>query len=199
VKRATAEKAFRAGCEQPAIARQFIDSRGVRGFDKRKADMFRVCLIFAAFWPLTSTPQAPATEPAPIEVTGRVSAIDPQIWIGFDSGPGLFMTVQNVSARGMQGYVYETIFTDPASGTLVEHRSHSAYRQPSLGVSLPAGGKEQVVKPYPVRITASGVPANYSFDVDLVVFEDGTTWGPAKTQAARQLLSRVQGASPKRQ
>jgi hypothetical protein len=54
------------------------------------------------------------------------------------------------------------------------------------------------VKPYPLRITAKGVPANYSFTVDLVMFDDGTTWGPAKTQAGKQLLSRIQGAAPKR-
>ncbi len=108
------------------------------------------------------------------------------------------MTVQNVSGRGIQGYAYETTFTDPVSGERVEHLTHSTYKQPSPGMALVPGAKQDVVKPYPARIKANGVPANYSFNVDLVVFEDGTTWGPAKTQAAKHLLLRIQGVASKR-
>ena len=89
------------------------------------------------------------------------------------------MTVRNVSGRGIQGYAFETIFTDPASGERVgPHRSHSTYKQPSLGAAIASGAKQEVAKPYPVPITAYGAPGNCSFNIDLVVFEDGTTWGP---------------------
>jgi hypothetical protein len=157
--------------------------------------MLRSCLTILALLPIISA-QTPSTGPVPIEITGKVSAIDTRM--GFPDGPGLFMTVQNISTRGIQGYVFETTFTDPASGEPVEHRSHSSYKQPSLGVGIAPGAKQEEVKPYPMRITANGVPANYSFTVDLVIFDDGTTWGPAKTKAGKQLLSRIQGAVPKR-
>lgn len=159
--------------------------------------MLRWCLTVLVLLPVISA-QTPSTDPAPIEVTGRISAIDPQVWPGFNNGPGLFMTVQSASARGIQGYVFETTFTDPANGERVEHRLHSTYKRPSLGVALAPGAKQDVGKPYPVPITAGGVPSDYSFTVDLVIFDDGTTWGPAKTIGAKQLLSRVQGATPKR-
>ena len=159
--------------------------------------MLRLCLTVLALLPIISA-QTPSTDPVPIEVTGEISAIDPQVWSGFKDGPALFMTVQSTSARGIQSYVFETTFTDPASGERVEHRSHSTHKQSSLGVALAPGAKQDVGKPYPVPITAHGVPTNYSFTVDLVIFDDGTTWGPAKTIAAKQLLSRIQGAAPKR-
>jgi hypothetical protein len=153
--------------------------------------MRRSCLTVLALLPSISA-QTPSTDPVPIEVTGKISAIDTQVWQDFREGPGLFMTVQNVSGRGIQGYAFETTFTNPASGEPVEYRSHSTYKQPSLGVALGPGAKQEVPKPYPVPITASGVPTNYSFTVDLVIFDDGTTWGPAKTQASKQLLTRIQ-------
>jgi hypothetical protein len=160
--------------------------------------MLRSCLTVLALLPIISA-QTPSTDPVPIEVTAKISAIDTQVWQGFMEGPGLFMTVQNVSGRGIQGYAFETTFTDPASGERVgPHTSHSTYKQPSLGVALAPGAKQEVPRTYPVPITASGVPSNYSFNIDLVVFEDGTTWGLGKSQAAKHLLSRIQGAAPKR-
>jgi hypothetical protein len=157
--------------------------------------MLRSCLAVLALLPIISA-QTPSTDPVPIEVTGKVSAIDTRM--GFPDGPGLYMTVKNLSGRGIQGYAFETTFTDPASGERVEHRSHSSYKQPSLGVAVAPEAKQDEVKPYPVPTAASGVPANYSFAVDLVIFDDGTTWGPAKTQAGKQLLAKTQGTAPKR-
>jgi hypothetical protein len=160
--------------------------------------MLRSCLTVLALLPIISA-QTPSTDPVPIEVTGKISAIDTQVWQGFSQGPGLFMTVQNVSGRGIQGYAFETTFTDPASGERVgPRRSHSTYKQPSLGVALAPGAKQEAPKPYPVPITSYGVPGNHSFNIDLVVFEDGTTWGPGKSRSAKQLLSQFQGAAPKR-
>ena len=159
--------------------------------------MLRSCLTVLALLPIISA-QTPATDPVPIEVTGKISAIDPQVWSGFKDGPGLFMTVQNASARGIQGYAFETTFTDPASGERLEHMSNSTYKQPSLGVAIAPGAKQDPIKPYPVPITAHGVQANYSCTVDLVIFDDGTTWGPAKTKAGKRLLSRIHGAALKR-
>ena len=160
--------------------------------------MLRSCVTVLALLPTISA-QAPSTDPAPIEVTGKISAIDTQVWQGFSEGPGLFTTVQNVSGRGIQGYAFETTFTDAASGERIgPHRSHSTYKQPSLGVALASGAKQELAKPYPVPLAAYGVPGNFYFNIDLVVFEDGTTWGPGKSSSAKQLLSRIRGTAPKR-
>jgi hypothetical protein len=159
--------------------------------------MLRSCLTVLALLPIISA-QTPSTDPAPVDVTGKISAIDTQVWQGSREGPGLFMAARNISGRGIRGYAFETIFTDAGSGERVGPRmSHSTYKEPQLGVALTPGAQQDLVKPYSVPITESGIPAIYSFNIDLVVFEDGSTWGPGKTQAARQLLSRIQGA-PKR-
>ena len=159
--------------------------------------MLRSCLTALAILPIVGA-QTPFTDSAPIDVIGKISAIDTQVWQGFREGPGLFMTVRNISGRGIRGYAFETIFTDAASGERVGPRmSHSTYKEPQLGVALTPGAQQELAKPYSVPITEGGKPTIYSFNIDLVVFEDGSTCGPGKTQAARQLLSRIQGV-PKR-
>jgi hypothetical protein len=156
--------------------------------------MLRTVLALAAF-ALIAGAQTPTSDPSPIEVTATISRIDPQVWAGFPEGPGLFMTVKNISKRGIQGYAYQTIFTDPISGKRLEVRGHSAYKQPSLGVALAADASSPDPKPYKVPITAFGAQTSSSFTVDLVVFDDGTTWGPAQTTVGKQLLERIQGKS----
>jgi len=153
--------------------------------------MLRISTLLLAFLPAIG-----AQTPPPIEVTGNISPIDPQVWAGM-SGPGLFMTIQNTSGREIQGFAFATDFNDPQSGRhLPPSREHNAYKPPANGVLLAANGKVSEPKPYPVPISA-GAPASYSFTVDLVIFGDGTTWGPAKTRAAQQLLRRI-GQPPPR-
>ena len=158
--------------------------------------MLRACLIALLLLPVLNaqTPRtAKPTEKVPIEFTAKISPVDPQKWVGFPEGPGLFMTVENVSGRGVQGYVYETVFTDPASGQRVEHLTHSTNKPPSLGVLLEPGAKTDAPKPYHVPIAPSGLQASYSFVVDFVVFEDGSTWGTDMTQDAKK-LARIRAA-----
>jgi hypothetical protein len=138
-----------------------------------------------------------AQTPAPIEVTGSVSPIDTHKWVGFQEGPGLYMAVKNTSGRAISGIVFETIFTDTASGARLSGRQeHSAYKPLENGVLIAPNASMSEPKPYPLPVTASGSTASYSFTVDLVVFEDGTTWGPAKTRTATQLLRRIGGTQP---
>jgi hypothetical protein len=152
--------------------------------------MLRISTLLLVFLPAIGAQTLP-----PIEVTGYISPIDAQVWAGM-SGPGLFMTIQNTSGREIQGFAFDTVFADPQSGKhLPPNHEHSAYKPPANGVLLAVNGKMSEPKPYPVPISA-GAPAIYSFTVDLVVFGDGTTWGPAKTRAAQQLLRRI-GQAPR--
>jgi hypothetical protein len=132
------------------------------------------------------------SESSPIEVTGLVSQINPQEWAGFKAGPGLFMTVRNVSGRNILGFAFQTTFTDPESGKAMPGtREHSAFRPASRGISLPSGASKPNPKPYQLPVTSSGVPARYSFTVDLVIFDDGTKWGPAKLDVSEAVLMRL--------
>jgi hypothetical protein len=157
--------------------------------------MLRSLLLLAALAPIIGAQSANAPEASPIEVTGQISQIDPQAWAGFDAGPGLFMSVRNVSARGICGYVYETVFTDAETGKPLAHRQHSMYKKASLGVALSAGAIDLSGKPYNVPASQSGIPALFSFKVDLVIFDDGSTWGPGQLPLSKTLLARIAAAN----
>jgi hypothetical protein len=157
--------------------------------------VLRTFLIFAALAPVIGAQTAGAPETSPIEVTGQISQIDPQVWVGFDAGPGLFMSVRNVSARGIRGYVYETVFTDAGTGKRLGQRQHSTYKKPSLGMALTAGAIVPSGKPYDVPAAPSGITAQYSFQVDLVIFDDGSTWGPGQLRLSKILLTRIAAAN----
>ena len=153
--------------------------------------MLRTILILAVFAPHAFAQSASAPEGSPIEVTGLVSPINPHEWAGFKAGPGLFMKVRNISGRNILGIAFETTFTNPETGKVVGGHEHGAFRPASRGISLPAGGSKPNPKPYQLPVTSSGVPARYSFTVDLVIFDDGTTWGPAKLEVSKALLVRL--------
>jgi hypothetical protein len=158
--------------------------------------MLRTFLILAALAPVIGAQTATAPETPPIEVTGQISQIDSQVWAGFNAGPGLFMSVRNVSAHGIRGYVYETVFTDAETGKALSHsRQHSTYKRPSSGVALAAGAIDASGKPYEVPASQSGIPAQFSFKVDLVIFDDGSTWGPGQLRLSKTLLTRIAAAN----
>lgn len=159
--------------------------------------MFRAFLILGTFV-LVLGAQDPQTVPSPVEVTGKISSVDSQTSPEFGDKPGLFMTIKNVSSRDIQAYTIEAIFTDPQTGTRIEHQTHSARKLPTLGPLITAGAQMEGPKPYSAPRTAAGSDAKVSFNIDLVVFEDGTTWGPGNTRAAKELIARVQGAPSKR-
>jgi hypothetical protein len=126
-----------------------------------------------------------------IEVTGLVSPIDPHEWAGFKAGPGLFMKVRNISGQDILEFAFETTFTSPETGrTMAAPREHGAFRPASRRISLPSGASKPNPKPYQLPVT-SGMPARYSFTVALVIFDDGTTWDPAKLEVSGALLMRL--------
>ena len=153
--------------------------------------MLRTMLILAVLVPHALAQSAGAPESPPIEVRGMVSPIDPHEGPGFRAGPGLFMMVRNTSGRNILGFAFETTFTNPQTGKEMAAREHGAFRPASRGISLPPGASKPNPKPYQLPVTSSGVPARYSFTVDLVIFDDGTKWGPAKLDVSQTVLMRL--------
>ncbi len=165
--------------------------------------MFRWVMISAAFLPVLSA-QTTSTEPTPIALSGAIES--------FNGVSKLIESVQNTSTRAIQGFAFITTFTDPDTGAVISKWNRACYRQSAAGPALAAGpgtpvlakcnngsaprgsviasgaGPEPIGNPLSVPASSSGALAKYSFTVDLVFFSDGTTWGPAKTGAARNLL-----------
>jgi hypothetical protein len=154
--------------------------------------MLRTILILTVLVPHALAQSTGAPKSSPVEVTGLVSPIDPHEWAGFKTGPGLFMKVRNTSDRNILGFAFETAFTNPQTGkAMAEPREHGAFRPASRGISLPSGASKPNPKPYQLPVTSLGMPAKYTFTVDLVIFDDGTTWGPAKLEVSKTLLLRL--------
>lgn len=154
--------------------------------------MIRFVFIITTLTPLMSGQTAGGPETSPIEVNGRISQIDPRLSGGMEAGPGLFMKVHNTSTKAIQGYVYETFFVDPATGKKVGgHREHSVYKESSKGAVLTAGESKESAKPYPLPIMSSGSIAQYSFKIDLVIFDDGSRWGPGQLVSSQKLLANL--------
>lgn len=140
--------------------------------------MFRTFVLIAAILPVLS-----AQTPAPIDVTAHMT------W-PVASAPELSITLQNMSGRNIQGYTLMVVFTDPDTGVAIQREPISVYRSPGLGTMLDPGDQKPVIKSVPLG--SSGMPANYTFDLDLVFFDDGTTWGAAQTGAAKAQLAMVE-------
>jgi hypothetical protein len=152
--------------------------------------MIRFLVIVAALAMPMGAQTAGSPGSCPIEVTGRVASIDPHKWVGFEAGPGLFIEVRNISGKGIQGYVFETAFMDPATRQNAGgRREHSAWKEPGKGVELAAGEGQELPKPYPLPKTASGSMAQYSFKVDLVIFDDGSKWGPGQLRSSMKMVT----------
>jgi hypothetical protein len=158
-------------------------------------------MIAAVFLPLSA--QTTSNEPSPIVLSGTVEL--------FNGVQKLVESVQNTSTRAIQGFAFVTTFTEPDTGAVISNWNRACYRQVAAGPALTAGpgepslakcnngsplrgsviasgaGPEPIGNPLSVPTGSTGALAKYSFTVDFVYFSDGTTWGPAKTGAARSL------------
>lgn len=167
--------------------------------------MIRAIAIAAAF-AAAAAAQTPSPDAAPITVSGRIDSTT--------GTPKLVESVQNTTTRAIRGFAYVTTFTEPETGKVISTWNRACVRidsnpalNPGPGVPVPSGcknglpsqglviasgaGPEPIGRPLSVPTTSSGAAANYTFTVDLVVFTDGTTWGPAKTGPAKVILLRL--------
>jgi len=108
--------------------------------------------------------------------------------------PGLSLRVRNTSARSIRAYSILITFTNPTNGTnmgrhvktiCVPSSQSEKYILP--GHSDSSGALNSKFKPIALPTTDAGVPAQYAFSVDLVIFDDGTEWGPAKMRESVKL------------
>lgn len=108
---------------------------------------------------------------------------------------GIFLTRQNVSTQPIRGYVIDIQFKDATGKSLGDIvRSAMKISKDGEPLYLLPGQSEQDHKPVPIKVDASGAPGSHGTVLDLVVFADGTTWGPGKTPQAAKLRGMIKGA-----
>jgi hypothetical protein len=106
-----------------------------------------------------------------------------------EPGPAISIEATNVSAKAILGYVISVAFYDSKKNTQIHTLTNleaSALKRRN-NQSLPPGSS-WLSQPKHIPWTSDGNNSQASVDIDLVIFIDGTTWGPAKT-ARSQLLS----------
>jgi hypothetical protein len=122
--------------------------------------------------------------PAPLAVMTQLAETD-------SPEPTVYITVQNVSTKNIVAYVLQRLATNPETGKRMGSLAQTAMLTGASGPLLP--GQSQTRPPRPlnfVRLTDKATP-HYSIVVDLVVFEDGSAWGPMKSNQAQQFLDNV--------
>jgi hypothetical protein len=95
--------------------------------------------------------------------------------------------------RNIRGYVLEILVIDPTSGAVLERASRGGSTSKVNGVLrlIVPSEVSRGFRPMPLPATASGGTAEWKVTVDMVVFEDGTTWGLANLRASADLLKRI--------
>jgi hypothetical protein len=129
--------------------------------------------------------------PAPLEVAATSAGA------GRDgTRPGYVLSIKNLSPKNVMGYSVQMHFTSSVTGKGMGSSGHSSFANPLTGKPhyLQPGQTETSKRAIPFPQDASGATPNYTISVQLVVFEDGSTWGPASSNGAQQLLKEARAA-----
>ena len=108
------------------------------------------------------------------------------------SGKGIDLHIRNESQREVVGAVIGIEYVDPATGKTVFRASGSFIKatEDKKLLSLHPG-EETTIRTGPPKTTASGGQTEPRLSLDIVVFDDGTQWGPAKLTSSAQLANQI--------
>ncbi len=152
----------------------------------------RLTLLALMLIPIWSQSNDPG--PAPLQIVTRTVAVDASEFTGKanknTSSIGLFLDIHNISSKNVSGYALGVKFLDPSTNATFKgagsHQRMAARRAANL---LHPGDCEcSHAKPIMLPNTPSGAVAEPQVTLDLVVFDDGTTWGAGQLQSSQQLL-----------
>src|ERR1039458_5375193 len=102
------------------------------------------------------------------------------------------MAVTNASASAVLGFVLSVEFIDPRTKSPLSRRIVSVLRETPDGKPLPLLRDQSVhLRRTTLPRLADGVLAEYRVTFDLVVYADGSQWGPGNLSQSRVLLNRV--------
>jgi hypothetical protein len=105
----------------------------------------------------------------------------------------LAVAVTNVSATPIRGYLFTTSFFDPATGDRIRRFSTKELETRGNPADYLAPGSTWIADPRKFSHLADGTPASYTMTLDLVVFADGSTFGPIKSSESYEVLGMIQG------
>ncbi len=143
------------------------------------------------------SPILPERGPAPVEDI-RTQTIGPLriesgIWRDEDGQEMMAVQVTNEGDIPIRGYLFNTSFFDPSTGTRIRRFSSKQLETHGNPSDYLAPGSSWIADPRRFSHSADGSPAPYTINLDIVVFADGSTFGPKKSPESDEVLGMFQG------
>jgi hypothetical protein len=111
-----------------------------------------------------------------------------------DSGEDMLaVQITNESDNPIRGYLLTTSFFDPATETRIRHFSTKELETHGNPSDYLGPGSTWVADPRKFSYLPDGTLASYKIAVDLVVFANGSTFGPKKSPESDEVLGILQG------
>ncbi|HMI52495.1 MAG TPA: hypothetical protein VK525_13345 [Candidatus Saccharimonadales bacterium] len=119
--------------------------------------------------------------------------IESGVWRDERGQDKLTVELTNVSATAIRGYLFTTSFVDPATGNRIRRVSTKELETHGNPADYLAPGSSWVADSRKFSYLPDGQLAAYTIDLDLVVFADGTTFGPKRSQESDEMLGMFDG------
>jgi hypothetical protein len=143
------------------------------------------------------SPILPEQGPLPVEDVEAQTIgplkIESGIWHDEHGRDMLAVDVTNESSTPIRGYLMTTTFFDPASGARIRRVSTKELETHGNASDYLAPGGTWVADPRKFSYLADGSRARYKINLDLVVFADGSIFGPKKSRESDEVIGMLHG------
>jgi hypothetical protein len=119
--------------------------------------------------------------------------IESGVWRDEHGQDMLAVAVTNESANPIRGYLFQTSFFDPATGNLIRQASTKELETHGNPSDYLVPGATWIADPRKFSHLSDGSLASYKISLDLVVFADGSTFGPKKSSESDEVLGMFHG------
>jgi hypothetical protein len=114
-------------------------------------------------------------------------------WLNEHGQELLAFEITNESNIPIRGFLFVTSFFDPATGNRIRRFSTKELETHGNPSDYLAAGSSWVADPRKFSYLTDGSPAPYKINLDLVVFADGSTYGPKKSAESNEVLGMLRG------
>ncbi len=119
--------------------------------------------------------------------------IESGVWHDERGQDMIAVDVTNESSTPIRGYLMTTSFFDPSTGASIRRFSTKELETQGNASDYLAPGATWVADPRKFSYLSDGTRASYKMNLDLVVFADGSTFGPKKSRESDEVLGMFHG------
>jgi hypothetical protein len=143
------------------------------------------------------SPIPPDRGPLPVEDVETQTIgplkIESGVWHDDRGQDMIAVDVTNESSMPIRGYLMTTSFFDPSTGARIRRFSTKELETHGDPTDYLAPGATWVAAPRKFSYLPDGTRASYQINLDLVVFADGSTFGPKKSRESDEVVGMFHG------